>query len=235
MLAELAPFVVLAVVILGFVLVIRHMAALKKKGEQRGEEFEIALAPAGYFPSPAADRVVGEIGQSPRFEHQRFQLNTLLAKDSAAGLRYVLDYQSRGGSSGSSVDRGTLFGVRLTGRELPRFVFRHSAMKMPGLLVAGLEKLVALRYPGFERVPLESVSPELAHSLLFAEDLALREGLLTADVIEVLSRHDDWALESTGSWLVAEHGSHGRSSSPDIASVVAQVAEFEALADAFEV
>lgn len=235
MIAELAPFVFLAGVIIGFVLVIRHMGNLKKKGEQRGEELEIALAPAGYFPSPAADRVAAEIGRSPRFDHQRFQLNSLLAKDSPAGLRYVLDYQSRGGSSGSSVERGTLFGVRLTDRELPLFVFRHSAMKMPGLLVAGLDKLITLRYPGFERVPLEGVSPELSNSLLYAEDRDTGVRILTADVIEVLSRHDDWGVESLGSWLLAEHGDHGRSASPDIAAVVDQVTEFDRLADAFEV
>ena len=235
MLAELAPFVVLAVVIFGFALVIRHMRSLKKKMERRGEELEIALASAGYFPSPAADRVASEIGRSPRFEGQQFQLNGLLAKDSLAGLRYVLDYQSRRGSSGSSTDRGTLFGVRLTSRQLPRFVFRHSSIKMPGILVAGLDKLVTLRYPGFERVPLEGVSPDLTHSLLHAENRDAGVRLLSADVIEVLSRHDGWGVESTGSWLLAEHGGHGRATSPDVASVAGQVVEFDELADAFEV
>jgi hypothetical protein len=42
-------------------------------------------------------------------------------------------------------------------------------------------------------------------------------------------------VESTGSWLLAEHGSHGRATSPDVAEVAGQVVEFDELADAFEV
>jgi hypothetical protein len=234
MIAELAPFAFLALVVIGFGLLIRHMMGLKKQLDQRTEELEIAVAPAGFFPSPARDRVAAELLEAPRFKDRRLELTGLFADQGPAGVRYVLDYSVRGGSSKSSTERGTAFAVRLTDRRLPRFVFRHSTVKMPGLVVAGLDKLINLRYPGFERVPLESVSPELAESLLYAEDRDSGVRILSADVIEALSRHDGWGIESTGQWLLAERDSHGRARAPDIATVVDQLQEFRELAAAFE-
>ena len=230
---EFVPFVVLAVVISAFALVIRHMTKLKNRLGQRPDELEIAVASSGYFPSPAAERVTAELGRIPRLEGQRFQVTALLAREDPAGMRYVVDYFAPGGSARSSTHRGTLFGVRLTDRELPRFVFKHSSIRMPKLLVAGLDKLITLRYPGFERVPLEGVSPELAHCLFYAEDRDTGVRLLDAGVIEVLSNHDGWGLESTGSWLVAEKENLGRSTVPEISTVCEQLGEFERLADAF--
>ena len=96
------------------------------------------------------------------------------------------------------------------------------------------EKLARVRYPGFERVELDAVSPALANGLMCAEsrDEGLR--VLTTDVVDVLGRSAGWDLECTGDWLFADKQTHAKARRGDPSTVLAELAEFEAIADAFE-
>jgi hypothetical protein len=234
MLAELAPFVVLAVVVVVFVVIIRHMSNLKRRLADRPSELAAAAADSGYRPAPdRIDAFTDELKTAPRFKNSDLRLTQLLFKDADGGERWVLDYSSVGRGRSSTNERGTIYGIRFDEPAHPRFLFRHSSTKMPKLLVFALEKAVDFRYPGFERVPLEAVSRELAHSLMFAEDQDSGIRVLTQEVIEALSRHPGWGLESTGSWLFASRENHGQRDSLSVASVVERLREFERLADAF--
>ena len=234
MLAELAPFAVLAVVTVGLVLMFRHMASVKRQLGERPKELEAGAADYGYRPAPdRLESIVQELEAAPRFQNKNLHLTHLLAKEAPGGDRFILDYSASGRTGGSSDERGTMFVIRLDGERLPRFLFRRSEFKMPKLLVAGMEKLIRFRYPEFTQVPLEMVSPDLAQSLMFAESRDVGLQVLTHDVINALSRHDGWSVESTGWWLFAERDAHGGSSSKSVTTVIEELAEFEELAEAF--
>jgi len=58
--------------------------------------------------------------------------------------------------------------------------------------------------------------------------------VLTAEVVEALARGAGWDLECTGDWLVVDKDTHRRARRGDPSSVMAELAEFDAIADAFE-
>lgn len=235
MLSELAPFAVLAIVLVLLGLLVRHGARVKKEVAEFRPRLEHAAASLGYRPAPAeADSVALALQQGPRFADSEVRVVHVLAKPGQGARRYLVEYQSSDRSGGSSADRGTLFAVRLDDRRLPRFALHHSPVKMPELLLAGLDKVVKIRYSGFERVPLEATSPALANSLMYAEDRDSGVRALTGDVIDVLGRSAGWALESTGAWLIADKHERGRSKPGDPSATVAELAEFDRIAAAFE-
>jgi hypothetical protein len=234
MLAELAPYAVLALVVVAFIAVIRHMSALKRQLANRPQELAAAAADYGYRPAPdRIDAITEEMRTVPRFKNSNLTLTQLLRKEARGGERWVLDFTSVGKGRSSTNERGTIYGLRFEEPGHPRFLFRHSGMKMPKLLVFALEKAVDFRYPGFERVALDATSPDLAHSLMFAENRDSGVRVLTQDFIGALSRHPNWGLESTGSWLFADRQNPGENNTPSVATVVEELREFEVLADAF--
>jgi len=234
MLAELAPFAVLAIVVVAFILIVRHMSALKGQLADRPNELAAGASDFGYRPAPERiNAITEELRSTPRFKNTDLELTQLLSKSGRGGERWVLDYTSTGKGRNSSTDRGTIYGIRFDDAEQPRFLFRHSKMKMPKLLVFALDKAINFRYPGFERVPLDATSPDLAHSLMFAETIDAGIRVLTQDVIGALSHHPDWGMESTGSWLFADRQTPGEENTPSVATVMEELREFEVLADAF--
>jgi len=231
---ELLVAVVVVAVLVGFVLLIRLRLRVVKEAAQLWPRLEAAAAPLGYRPAPdEADAITEPLRVGPRFRDSRLELPNLLCRQAGVNRRYVAEYRSTTGTSDPSVEKGWLFAVRLDDRRLPRFILFHSPVKLPKLLVTGLDKLVRVRYPGFERVELEADSPALANGLMCAEsrDEGLR--VLTADVVEVLGRSAGWDLECTGDWLIADKQTHAKARRGDPVAVLAELAEFEAIADAF--
>jgi hypothetical protein len=58
--------------------------------------------------------------------------------------------------------------------------------------------------------------------------------MATTEVVEVLGRNAGWGLESTGDWLIADKQTHAWSQRGDPPTVMVELAEYEAIADAFE-
>jgi len=174
---------------------------------------------------------VDVLRSSSRFRDSKLELPNLLCRQAGANRRYLAEYRSTTGTSDPSIEKGWLFAVRLDDRRLPRFVLFHPPVKLPKLIVAGIEKLARARYPGFERVDLDAVSPALANGLMCAEsrDQGLR--VLTTDVVEVLGRSAGWDLECTGDWLSADKQTHAKAPRGDPSAIMAELAEFEAIAE----
>ena len=235
MFAELVPFAILAVVVVAFGLLIRHGIRLKREISRFWPRLEAEAAPLGYRRVPdEAGAVAQALQEGPRFATSTIRVLHLLAKQDKGARRYLVEYQSSGRSGGSSAERGILFAVRLDDRRLPRFALHHSPVKMPRLLLAGLDKVVQLRYPGFVRVPLDATTPALANSLMYAEDRDTAIRTLTGEVVDVLGRSTGWAVESTGGWLVADRHEQGRSKPGDPSVTLTELAEFDEIATAFD-
>jgi hypothetical protein len=229
---ELVAAVATVAVLIGFGLLIRLRLRVVKEARQLWPRLEAEAAPLGYRPAPdEAGPLAEALRAGPRFRDSNLKLPTLLCRAAGANRRYVAEYRS---TSGSSMESGWLFAVRLADRRLPRFILFHSPVKLPKLLVTGLDKLVRVRYPGFERVELDAVSPALANGLMCAEsrDQGLR--VLNAHVVEVLGRSAGWDLECTSDWLFADKQTHAKARRGDPSAVLAELAEFDAIADAFE-
>ncbi|PWB77396.1 MAG: hypothetical protein C3F15_03425 [Holophagae bacterium] len=227
--------VVTVVVLVGFALLIRWRLRVVKEAARLWPRLEAAAAPLGYRPAPAeADAVVDVLRSSSRFRDSRLELPNLLCRQAGVNRRYVAEYRTTTGTSDPSVEKGWLFAVRLDDRRLPRFLLFHPPVKLPKLIVAGIEKLARVRYPGFERVELETVSPTLANGLMCAESRGEGLRVLNADVVDVLGRSAGWDLECTGDWLFADKQTHAKARRGDPSAVMAELAEFEAIADAFE-
>jgi len=228
--------VVAMAILAGFGLLIRLRLRVVKEAQQLWPRLEAAAAPLGYRPAPPAeaDAAVDVLRSSSRFRDSKLELPNLLCRQAGGNRRYLAEYRSTTGTSDPSIEKGWLFAVRLDDRRLPRFVLFHPPVKLPKLIVAGIEKLATARYPGFERVDLDAVSPALANGLMCAEsrDQGLR--VLTTDVVDVLGRSVGWDLESTGDWLFADKQTHAKARRGDPSTVLAELAEFETIADAFE-
>jgi len=227
--------VVVVVVLALFALLIRHRLRVVKEAQQLWPRLEAAAAPLGYRPAPAeADAIVDVLRSSSRFRDSKLELLNLLCRQAGGNRRYLAEYRSTTGTSDPSIEKGWLFAVRLDDRRLPRFLLFHPPIKLPKLIVAGIEKLARARYPGFERVELDAVSPALANGLMCAEsrDQGLR--VLTTDAVDVLGRSAGWDLECTGDWLFADKQTHAKAPRGDPSAIMAELAEFDAIADAFE-
>jgi hypothetical protein len=235
MLSELTPFAVLAVVLGLFGLLLRHGVRVKKEVAQFWPRLEHDAASLGYRPAPAeADSVARALRHGASFTDSHVSVLHVLAKQGQGARRCLVQCQSSRRSRGSSADREILYALGLDDRRLPRFVLHHSPVRMPDLALAGLDKLVQIRYSGFERVPLDATSPELANSVMYAENRDAGVRALTADVVEVLGSSAGWAIESTGAWLIADRHEHGRTKAGDPSATVAELAEFDRIAAAFE-
>jgi len=232
---EMVVLTVVVVALVLFGLLIRYRLRVVKEAGMLWQRLAVEAAPLGYRPAPDdAGPLAETLHAGPRFRDSHLEVPNLLCRPRGGTLRYVAEYRSTSGSSNTSPERGWLFAIRFDDRRLPRFVLFPSPVKLPKLLVAGLDKLVRVRYPGFERVELDAVSPALVNGLMCAEsrDEGLR--VLTADVVEVLGRSPGWDLESTGDWLFVDKQTHTRSRRGDPSTVMAELAEFEAIAEAFE-
>jgi len=227
--------VVVVVVLALFVLLTRHRLRVVKEAQKLWPRLEAEAAPLGYLPAPdEADALAEVLRAIPRFRDTRLELPNLLCRQAGGNRRYLAEYRSTTGTSDPSIEKGWLFAVRLDDRRLPRFLLFHPPIKLPKLIVAGIEKLARARYPGFERVELDAVSPALANGLMCAEsrDQGLR--VLTTDAVDVLGRSAGWDLECTGDWLFADKQTHAKAPRGDPSAIMAELAEFDAIADAFE-
>jgi hypothetical protein len=65
-----------------------------------------------------------------------------------------------------------------------------------------------------------------------SRDQGLR--VLTTDVVDVLGRSAGWDLECTGDWLIADKQTHAKAPRGDPSAIMAELAEFEAIAEAFD-
>lgn len=235
MLTELAPFLVLAVVLVLLGLLLRHGMTFKRRMLERARALEAAVEPMG-FRSDRADLegVRAAVLEVPRFSRRRLEIEGMLASQGRDGRRYLLDYLSRGGSSRSTTERGTLFAVDLGSARLPRFTLHGfpGGSRVPELATEGLLRLVRTSYPGFEPVDLAPVFPGPPPCIAFAEDPAAVRALLARAVAALLARDPAWYLESTGRWLFAGRTGRSGRARRDAATTAGDLAAFEELADA---
>lgn len=226
--------VVAMAILAGFGLLIRLRLRVVKEASMLWPRLAAEAAPLGYRPAPDEAAPLAEtLHAGPRFRDSNLALPNLLCRQAGGNRRYLAEYRSTTGTSDPSIEKGWLFAIRFDDRRLPHFVLFLPPVKLPKLLVAGLDKLVRVRYPGFERVELTTVSPALANGLMCAE--SREEGLrvLTTGVVDVLGRSAGWDLECTGDWLIADKQTHAKAPRGDPSAIMAELAEFEAIAESF--
>jgi len=137
---ELLVAAVTVAVLVGFGLLIRLRLRVVKEASQLWPRLEAAAAPLGYRPAPAeADAIVDVLRSSSRFRDSKLELPNLLCRQAGGNRRYLAEYRSTTGTSDPSIEKGWLFAVRLDDRRLPRFLLFHPPVKLPKLIVAGIE------------------------------------------------------------------------------------------------